>query len=271
MPTDTRLNRRQLMSEAAALGAVLAIGTASAKSPAAKPVERRDLFPQGVASGDPDTTSVILWTRRPPDLLRSKRLVVEVASDPQFASIVARGVSAIGANTDWTCRFLAAGLHPAQEYWYRFIDESGNASRVGRTLTAPADDDSRPVRFAFVSCQDVTIGACNAYRRMKYEDERRPREEQLGFVLHLGDFIYEMVWYPEETPGGILRGRRLRDVVRYPQGEKIGKFYVPVSLEDYRTAYRGYLTDPDLQDARAQWPFVPVWDNHEFSWQGYQS
>ena len=35
--------------------------------------------------------------------------------------------------------------------------------------------------------------------------------------------------------------------------------------------YRAYLTDPDLQDARARWPFVPVWDNHEFSWQGYQS
>ena len=28
--------------------------------------ERRDLFPQGVASGDPTPGSVILWTRRPP-------------------------------------------------------------------------------------------------------------------------------------------------------------------------------------------------------------
>lgn len=271
MPKTTRLNRRQLMAEAAALGAVLAIGQASAKASTRAPVERRDLFPQGVASGDPEATSVILWTRRPPDLLRSERLTVEVAADPQFRSIVAQGVSAIAENTDWTCRFLAAGLRPAREYWYRFIDENGNASRIGRTLTAPADDDSRPVRFAFVSCQDVTIGACNAYRRMKYEDARRPRGEQLGFVLHLGDFIYEMVWYPEETPGGILRGRRLRDVVRYPQGEKIGKFRVPASLADYRACYRGYLTDPDLQDARAHWPFVPVWDNHEISWQGYQS
>ncbi len=265
------INRRQLMSEAAALGAVLALGTASAKSRTAKPVERRDLYPQGVASGDPDTTSVILWTRRPPDVSRSKRLTVEVAADPAFQRIVAHGASTIGENTDWTCRFLAAGLEPAREYWYRFIDEKGNASRVGRTLTAPADDDSRPVRFAFVSCHDVTIGAGNAYRRMKYEDEQRPRDEQLSFVLHLGDFVYEMVWYPEETPGGILRGRRLRDIVRYPNGEKIGKFYVPTSLADYRALYRGYLTDPDLQDARAQWPFVPVWDNHEFSWQAYQS
>ena len=35
--------------------------------------------------------------------------------------------------------------------------------------------------------------------------------------------------------------------------------------------YRGYLHDPDLQDARARWPFVPMWDNHEFSWQGWQA
>ncbi|HET8692565.1 MAG TPA: alkaline phosphatase D family protein, partial [Steroidobacteraceae bacterium] len=177
----------------------------------------------------------------------------------------------VTAQTDWTCRFLAAGLGPAREHWYRFVDEAGNTSRIGRTLTAPAADDDRPVRFAFVSCQDVTNGACNAYRRMIFEDVRRPRSEQLSFVLHLGDFFYEVVWYPEDSPGGVHRGRRLRDVVRYPRGEKMRDFHLPVDLEDYRTAYRGYLTDPDLQDARARWPFVPVWDNHEFSWNGYQS
>jgi alkaline phosphatase D len=67
------------------------------------------------------------------------------------------------------------------------------------------------------------------------------------------------------------RGRRLRDIVRYPHGEKVGAFHIPTDLDDYRTAYRGYLLDPDLQDARAQWPFVPVWDNHEFNWRSYQS
>ena len=29
--------------------------------------------------------------------------------------------------------------------------------------------------------------------------------------------------------------------------------------------------DPDLQDARARWPFVLLPDNHEFSWKGWQS
>ncbi|MDP3802900.1 alkaline phosphatase [Brevundimonas sp.] len=266
------LSRRAFAAQAAALGAALAFGPASAHPGTVARRERRDLFPQGVASGDPRADSVILWTRRAPDSDRAAhRLTVEVARDPGFANMVARGDVAVTAATDWTCRFLAAGLSPAREHWYRFVDEQGNTSRIGRTLTAPADDDDRAVKFAFVSCQDVTQGALNAYRRMLYEDVRRPREDQLGFVLHLGDFIYELVWYAEERPGGVERGRRLRDIVRYPTGEKVETFHIPADLEDYRTAYRGYLLDPDLQDARARWPFVPVWDNHEFNWRSYQS
>ena len=50
------------------------------------------------------------------------------------------------------------------------------------------------MNFAFVSCQSVNEGKLNGYRRMIFEDERAPAgPEQLGFVLHLGDFIYEVV------------------------------------------------------------------------------
>ena len=268
-----RITRRHFAAQAAALGAALAFGRSCAHPITGGPVtERRDLFPQGVASGDPAPDSVILWTRRAPDEgVAAHHLAVEVASDEGFSHVVARGAVEVTAQTDWTCRFLAAGLRPAREYWYRFVDEAGSASRVGRTLTAPADHDARPVRFAFVSCQDPTNSALNAYRRMIYEDARRPRAEQLSFVLHLGDFIYEIIKYPEDAPNGLDRGRRLRGNVRYPTGKKVRNFHFPVDLDDYRAAYKGFLADPDLQDARARWPFVPVWDNHEFSWQGYQS
>lgn len=270
--TPESFTRREFVARAAAVGAALAFGSSCASSPRTPRIERRDLYPQGVASGDPGPDSVILWSRRAPDPgTTAHQLMVEVASDDAFTHVVACGAVEVTAQTDWTCRFLAAGLSPAHEYWYRFIDEAGNTSRIGRTLTAPSDDDDRSVRFAFVSCQDVTNSSLHAYRRMIFEDVRRPRAEQLSFVLHLGDFIYEVVWYPEDSPGGVDRGRRLRDVVRYPHGEKMRNFHLPTDLEDYRTAYRGYLTDPDLQDARARWPFVPVWDNHEFSWNGYQS
>jgi len=266
------ITRRQFLAQATAIGAALAFGRGCEHVPGVVRTERRDLFPQGVASGDPAPESVILWTRRAPDAgAATHHLGVEVARDAAFTDIVVRGDVNVTAATDWTCRFLAAGLEPAREYWYRFVDDAGHMSRVGRTLTAPADSDDRPVRFAFVSCQDVTQGACNAYRRMIHEDRKRPAAEQIGFVLHLGDFFYEVVWYPEDSPNGHKRARRLRDVVRYPNGEKMHDFHLPTDLEDYRTAYRAYLLDPDLQDARARFPFVPMWDNHEFSWRGYQS
>ena len=92
---------------------------------------------------------------------------------------------------------LVGGLKPSRVYWYRFTDAEGSGSRVGRTITAPAVNDARPVRFVFVSCQNANDGAQNAYRRMIFEDERAPEAERIGFVLHLGDFIYEIVWYPE--------------------------------------------------------------------------
>jgi alkaline phosphatase D len=274
------MTRRQALKHATAFGAVLAWPSAllpreakgAANERAARPAsERRDLFPQGVASGDPYPDSVVLWTRRPPVLeSRASALAVEVAEDPAFARVVSRAVAHLAAEADWTCRVLAAGLKPSRVYWYRFVDEHGFASRTGRTLTAPAPDDRRLVRFAFVSCQNVTQGASNAYRRMIWEDERAAEADRLGFVLHLGDFVYEVVWYPEDRPQGMY-DRRIRDVVRYPTGEKIQDFHVPTDVADYRTLYRGYLTDPDLQDARARWPFVCMWDNHEFSWRGWQS
>jgi alkaline phosphatase D len=268
---SNEITRRELLKIAGAAGAALAFGTSCTSTSDNSWTERRDLYPQGVASGDPASDSVILWTRRAPEGDSvAHRLEVEVARDREFRHLVATGVAPISADTDWTCRFLAAGLEPRREYWYRFRDESGFGSRIGRTITAPSLDDSAPVSFTFVSCQDVTQGACNAYRRMIFDDERKSSGEQLAFVLHLGDFIYEVVWYPEDRPQGMY-DRRLRDVVRYASGEKLRDFHVPTTLEDYRTAYRGYLKDPDLQDARARWPFVCVWDNHEFSWQGFQS
>jgi alkaline phosphatase D len=229
-------------------------------------VERRELFAQGVASGDPAATSVLLWTRASTaGSSPAVSLTVEVAEDADFARVVAAAPTRALAAADHTCRVLVGGLRPARTYWYRFSDENGNGSRIGRTRTATAEDDSRPVRFAFVSCQSVCEGAQNAYRRMIFEDERAAPEEQLAFVLHLGDFIYEVVQYPEDQPEGRRYDRRLRDVVRFPDGEKIMVFRVPVTLADYRALYRAYLQDPDLQDARARWPFVAIWDKHEFS------
>ncbi len=231
--------------------------------------ERRDLYPQGVASGDPDPRSVILWTRRPFVDGARHLLTVEVAEDEAFHRIIAHAKTPVSSAEDWTARVLIGGLAPARIYWYRFTDADGNGSRVGRTITAPLPNDPRTVNFAFVSCQDVNEGKLNAYRRMIYEDERAAAGEQLGFVLHLGDFIYEVVEYPDEVKTRF--DRTIYEVARIPDGHKVGNFHIPLTVDGYRAIYKGYLSDPDLQDARARWPFVCMWDNHEFSWQGWQS
>jgi alkaline phosphatase D len=273
MSRSDRVTRREILRAAAAMGATFAFGSAVAAPSRRLWVERRDLFAEGVASGDPGPGSIILWTRASNGgRATAVPLTVEVAEDPAFKHVIATAPTRALAAADHTCRVLVGGLRPATMYWYRFVGENGNGSRIGRTRTAPADEDPRPVQFAFVSCQNVCEGAQNAYRRMAYDDDRARPEEQLWFVLHLGDFVYEVVDYPEDFPGGHRYDRRLRPAVRYPQGEKIRQgFHIPVSLADYRTLYRSYLHDPDLQDARARWPFVSMWDNHEFSWLGWQS
>jgi len=264
------VSRREFIQTALALGATAVVAGVSAKPSLAAWHERRDLFPEGVASGDPHSDSVLLWTRYRASQATNAKLTVEVAQDPEFHKVVATTTTLVSVTSDWTCRVLVGGLEPAHEYWYRFTDGQGAGSRVGRTLTAPAENDPRPVRFAFVSCQNVNQGAQHAYRRMIFEDEHAAPADRLGFVLHLGDFIYEIVWYPEDRPQGMY-DRRLRDIVRYEHGEKISDFHIPTTLDDYRAVYRAYLRDPDVQDARARWPFINMWDNHEFSWLGWQA
>src|SRR5262245_43894447 len=262
------LSRRHFIQTAAAMGAALAWGR-PARASRTKWQERRDLYPEGVASGDPDSSSVILWTRRPYASGGRQLLTVEVAEDEAFKRVVAHAPAPVSPAADWTSRVLVGGLKPAHVYWYRFTDAQGNGSRVGRTITAPKADDPRPVKFAFVSCQDINESKLNGYRRMIFEDERARPEDQLDFVLHLGDFIYEVVQYPED--GKPRFGRNLYEVCRIPDALTVGKFHIPSTLDGYRAVWKGFLADPDLQDARARWPFVCIWDNHEFSWLGWQS
>ncbi|MBV9911591.1 MAG: alkaline phosphatase D family protein, partial [Sinobacteraceae bacterium] len=266
----SKSTRRSFLAAAAAFGATPLWGLSRAFASRQAWVERRDLYPEGVASGDPEPTSVILWTRRPfSGSTTHAALHVEVAADPSFSRVIAAAEAGISGESDWTCRVLVGGLRPGSVYWYRFTDTEGGGSRIGRTITAPRPDDPRTVRFAFVSCQSVNEGAQNAYRRMIWEDQRAPAAQRLGFVLHLGDFIYELVEYPEEIAHRY--DRTVYDLGRIPDARKVHNFHVPTTLDGYRMVYRAHIRDPDIQDARAYFPFVCIGDNHEFSWKGWQS
>jgi alkaline phosphatase D len=266
----TELDRRAFLSLATAMGAAAAWASSEPIQAEGTPTTGSYRFPQGVASGDPDSNSVVLWTRRPFEGRVHARLRVEVAEDEAFSYLIATTSARIEEQSDWTCRTLVGNLRPATVYWYRFVDEEGFASRIGRTLTAPRDDDPTPTKFAFMCCQSINFGAQNAYRRLLFEDASSAQSDKVSFVVHLGDFIYQGIIYPEDKPDGFM-GRRVRDSIRYPRGHKINGWNFPAELGDYRAAYRAVLGDVDIQDARANWPFICIWDNGEFSWEGWQS
>src|SRR5690348_5955270 len=119
------LSRREFVQTAAAMGAALAWG-GTARASHTNWREARSLYPQGVASGDPDFNSVILWTRRPFESGGRRLLTVEVASDETFRKVVAQAPAAVSPETDWTTRVLVVGLKPSHTYWYRFTDAPGN-------------------------------------------------------------------------------------------------------------------------------------------------
>src|SRR4029079_3811053 len=113
------LSRREFIQLAAAMGASLAwSGRVSAARTNWR--EARNLYPEGVASGDPDPSSVILWTRRPYDSGARQSLTGEVAEDEHFRRVVAHAPAPVSAASGWTTRVLVGGLKPAHIYWYRF-------------------------------------------------------------------------------------------------------------------------------------------------------
>ena len=151
-------------------------------------------------------------------------------------------------------------------YWYRFTDD-GAGSRVGRTITAPRQRPApRPLRLCLL--QSVNEGAQNAYRRMIWEDDaRRPIAARLrapSWRLHLRS---RRISRRGAAP---LFAHRLRHWPhsRRPQG---GQFPRADHLDGIAWSTARISTIPDIQDARACFPFVCIGDNHEFSWQGWQS
>jgi alkaline phosphatase D len=143
-----RISRRDFLALSAMLGAFPA-WAGSRPTPTRLPWhERRDRYPEGVASGDPPNDTVVLWTRYPARDVGDARLVLEVAEDSEFQRVVSISSATVSGASDWTCRILVGGLMPDRNYWYRFADVEGVGSRVGRTRTAPSDGDARPVRFS---------------------------------------------------------------------------------------------------------------------------
>ena len=203
-------------------------------------------FNYGVASGDPLTDRVILWTHaKYAGFADSVLLTYQVATDATFTSIVSTGSVTASESTGFTAKVDATGLTAGSEYHFRFIRDKW-ISPVGVTRTLPATNVTS-VKFAVFSCTLYSAGYFNAY------DAALKSGAQ--YAVHLGDYIYEYGSDPAKFGNS--------DAV------KLGRVTAPandiVSLEDYRTRYALYRTDPNLKALHAAMPWITVWDDHEFT------
>jgi alkaline phosphatase D len=208
-------------------------------------------FQHGVASGDPLPHRVILWTRVTVPHQNPVDVQWEIAEDAAFTRGVQSGSTCAYHEDDHTVSVDPAGLRPSTRYFYRFHAE-GETSLTGRTKTLP-ETGATHLRFAQASCAKFNAGYFNAYARMAERDD-------LDFLLHLGDYIYEASNTPPagQTPGA-----------------DIGRPFEPLheckTLEDYRTRYGQYHRDPDVQAMHAALPLIATVDDHEFAdgaWRG---
>ncbi len=202
-------------------------------------------FESGVASGDPTSRAVVLWTRAVPEQAAGAIEVEwDVATDEGFAQVVATGRGRTSSARDWTVKVDCSGLAADRWYWYRFR-AGGATSPTGRTRTLPEGRVDQ-VRLAVVSCSNYSFGYFNAYRSIAERDD-------IDLVLHLGDYIYE---HGPRGYGGEV-------------AERLGRRPEPaheiLDLTDYRTRYRQYRSDPDLQALHASLPTIAVWDDHEIA------
>ncbi|WP_435240188.1 alkaline phosphatase D family protein [Streptomyces sp. YPW6] len=248
-----KLNRRDLLKAAAASGA---LGVAWPLTAGLSPAQAREAaealgadydpapFTLGVASGDPQPSSVVLWTRLAPEPLAAEQDlpdVVEVgwvvAEDAGLRTVVARGTAPASATLGHSVHVPVGGLSSGRHYFYAFT-ALGRTSRVGRTKTAPAGAVGA-VRFAAANCQAFHDGFYAAHRGIA--------RENVDFVVHLGDYIYE-----HGQVGGIPESH-----VRDHEGG------ATFTLADYRKRHALYKGDASLREAHAAHPWFLTWDDHE--------
>ncbi len=238
MSTDPRFSRRRFLQASTALAALQLLPPWVARARAGG----MPLFSLGVASGDPGSRSVVLWTRLAPDPLNGGGMGDadvpvdwEAFADEGLTRRVRRGQVMAKAADGHNVHVVLGRLQPGQRYWYRFR-ANGESSRVGRTRTMPSRSASVDrLRFALCSCQDYQNGHWAAYRDMA--------EQDLDLIVHVGDYIYEYA-----ARDGAVRQHR--------GGET-------QTLTDYRNRYALYRLDPFLQEVHARFPFVVTWDDHE--------
>jgi alkaline phosphatase D len=211
-------------------------------------------FFEGVASFDPTQSQVILWTRYSRADNESERPVIllDVATDRNFNNLVVSETVEIDLNSDFTVNVDVSNLASNTVYYYRFRNEATDANSViGETKTLPAAGEVGEVSLAVISCANFQAGLFNTYGAVA--------ESEADVVVHLGDYIYEY------AAGGYGTNDQSAALNRAHEPDK-----EIITTDDYRTRYRQYRRDPQLQKAHQLKPFICVWDDHEITNDAYK-
>ncbi len=211
--------------------------------------QQSSTYPQSVASGDPQPNGIVLWTRIAPAAMGNPSagmVAWQIASNSTFApgSIVIQGVAPIAMASDYTVKLPVAStvLKPYSLYYYRFIYNLV-PSRTGRFKTLPAANAQlSQLKLGYVVCQDYNNGYYTALKYLAQED--------VEYVVHLGDYIYETVTATNAA----------RQVPPFASGGVI-----PQNVDDYRHLYQVYRSDPDQQAVHESFAYIQLWDDHEFA------
>lgn len=205
-------------------------------------------FHHGVASGDPLADRVVIWTRATSPQVSAFQVLWLVATDPGMTQVVTGGLAASDPGFDHTIKVDVGGLRPDTTYYYQFVYRH-HRSPVGQTRTL-AVGHLEHARFAIVSCSNHPKGYFHAYQELA-------RMEDVNFILHLGDYIYEY------GPDGYVT--MANALLNFPQ-PRLAELSPPhecLTLADYRARYALYRSDPDLQAVHQNKPFICIWDDHE--------
>ena len=207
-------------------------------------------FAHGVASGDPLSDRVIVWTRITEIVPSAASIPVrwQVSTSPTMSPVIKSGTQTTTGARDWTVKVDVTGLAPATTYYYRFT-ALGQQSITGRTRTAPAAMVDN-IRFAVVACSSYWSSTWSGYQHIAEKND-------LDLVVHCGDYIYDFIDQDE-----FVRSRKnSRDL-----GFVDNRDWLDIS--ELRRRYALYRSDPQLMRAHQQHPFFIVWDNHDID-EGY--
>ncbi|MBP1160117.1 MULTISPECIES: alkaline phosphatase [Rhodococcus] len=263
----TNVSRRAFLAGLSVLGGATLLPAAANATPVLRQAPdagagliRNPEFGNGVMAGVPRTDGATLWTRvgaaggtgsletgslgggsvggsaggSAGSSGAGGELALVVSRREDLSSPVLAERVQVREDADGTVHFDVNGLAPGETYYYQFRGNGGE-SPVGRFRTLRPADSNEPVRIGWFTCQGFEEGYYAAHRHLA--------EEDLDFVVCLGDYVYEFT-----KPG-------VRGVTTNP---------FPQTIDAMRDKYRQYRTDANLRQMHSQHAFIPIWDDHEF-------